>query len=367
MSSRWTVLGLVVALLAMVTWQPIERRARAARMLLEMSGGKTPDDSGIVIRDLTIPMEGASPIAARVYFERGQGRGQGIVLAHGVHRDGIHEKRLVALATRLARAGMVVMTPELTDIADYRITERGIAEIRAAVSLLSSRSDLVDDPKVGLIGISFAGGLGLVAATDPGLQSKLRYVASIGGHHRLDRVLRFFVTDTVDAPGGPTRMRAHDYGLVVLVYGHIEHFVPLEDRDTMRMALRAWLEEDRDAARIHAKRCRTDACTRLFEHVANDTLEAVGPEVLAMINRSGDRLSALSPAGRLDRITVPVFVLHGSADSVIPPAEAAWAREELRGQPHRVLVTPLLDHVEVSKEASRWDELELVELMARLL
>jgi hypothetical protein len=50
---------------------------------------------------------------------------------------------------------------------------------------------------------------------------------------------------------------------------------------------------------------------------------------------------------------VPVYLLHGSADSVIPPSETDWA--------------PLLDHVEISRTARLKDELALIDFMSELL
>jgi hypothetical protein len=38
----------------------------------------------------------------------------------------MNERRMVPFARELARAGLVVMTPEMTDLADYRITRQGV-------------------------------------------------------------------------------------------------------------------------------------------------------------------------------------------------------------------------------------------------
>ena len=64
---------------------------------------------------------------------------------------------------------------------------------------------------------------------------------------------------------------------------------------------------------------------------------------------------------------VPVYLLHGSADSVIPPSETEWAGLELEGAPHRALVSPLLEHVSVEGKAGLYDQFELVDFMSRLL
>ncbi len=81
---------------------------------------------------------GSEPIRARLYFRADQPRGEGIVVAHGVHYQGIDEGRLVPFARGLAESGLTVLTPELSDLADYRITDSGVGVIRDAVRYLAA-------------------------------------------------------------------------------------------------------------------------------------------------------------------------------------------------------------------------------------
>ena len=60
-------------------------------------------------------------------------------------------------------------------------------------------------------------------------------------------------------------------------------------------------------------------------------------------------------------LRVPVLILHGSADNVIPAAESVWLAEEiplieLRG----VLITPTFSHVDPQQKVTWLDELRLV-------
>ena len=77
----------------------------------------------------------------------GQTGGRGLIVAHGIHHEGMNERRMVPFARELARAGLVVMTPEMTDLADYRITRQGVSVIRDAAVYLSGRRDLVGDAR----------------------------------------------------------------------------------------------------------------------------------------------------------------------------------------------------------------------------
>jgi pimeloyl-ACP methyl ester carboxylesterase len=239
--------------------------------------------------------------------------------------------------------------------------------IRDSIAYALERRDHVEGDTVGLLGFSFAGGLSLVAAGDPDVARRLEYVTSVGGHHDLERVLRFLVRNRVETPAGTRPEKAHEYGLVVLVYGYLEHFAPREDLPAMRAGVKAWLEEDRPRARKLAAERKTPESDRLWKLLEEGRIQTLAPEVEAILAGKQRELAALSSRGRLSTLGVPVYLLHGSHDSVIPPSETDWAAMELGSQPHAALVTPLLEHVSVAGAAGLGEKLALVRFMAHML
>ena len=365
---RWlVVLGLVLG--AALCWGPVARYARAARFLEHMAhqtGLNARSPQVVATREVTI--EGASgPIRARLYFRADQPRGDGIVVAHGVHYKGIDERRLVPFAQGLAESGLTVLTPELADLADYRITDSGVGVIRDAVRYLAADREHVRGDRVGLLGFSFAGGLSLVAARDPETAERLSFVTSVGGHHDLRRVMRFLIHNEIETPTGIVHLQAHEYGLVVLVYGNLEQFVPTSDLAPMRAGFKAWLHEDRKAARELARARATPEANALWELLEAGKLQTLAPRLDALLEAQTASLAALSAAGHLGDLNVPVYLLHGAHDNVIPPSETDAAGLELGAARHVALVSPLIEHVEVSKSAGLSDELALVSFMAQLL
>lgn len=357
-------------LLALFVWRPAGRYLRAAQFLRQMSQPAAAADAQaapvVLTRDLSIPGE-KGPIRARLYFRADHPRGEGLVVAHGVHYRGIDEGRLVPFARGLAASGLSVLTPELTDLADYRITSSGVGVIRDAVRYLAADREHVASERVGLLGFSFAGGLSLVAAEEPATAEHLSFVTSIGGHHDLRHVLRFLIHNEIETPSGVKPLEAHEYGLVVLLYGNLEQFVPPSDLAPMRAGFKAWLQEDRKAAREFAKARTTPEANALWALLEAGKLQSLAPGLDALLEAQRAGLSALSPAGKLAGITVPVYLLHGAHDNVIPPSETDAAGLELGAARHIALVSPLIEHVEVSKSAGLGDELALVSFMAQLL
>ena len=85
-----------------------------------------------------------------------------MVIFHGVHHLGIDEPRLVAFAAAMASCGIRVLTPELPDIKDYRVSEASVTTIGGSVKWFAAATG----GPVGVMGLSFSGGLALVAAAD---------------------------------------------------------------------------------------------------------------------------------------------------------------------------------------------------------
>lgn len=363
--SRWfIVLGLSVGML-LLAWGPVSSYRQAARLLERLSpraNVASTEAASVRSQELTIAGE-SGPIHARLYASIDSKARGCIVVAHGVHHLGIDERRLVPFVRALAESGLTVVTPALTELSDYRITLSGVRVIRDAVKYLAESPKHACE-RLGLLGFSFAGGLALVAAAEPETAGRLSFVTSVGGHHDLRRVLRFIVRNELETTAGVVHASAHEYGLVVLVYGNLEHFVPAIDLPPLRAGFRAWLREDRPLARRLAKPRTTAEAARLWQLLETQQLQSLAPALEALLQGQQEQLAQLSPAGRLHGLGLPVYLLHGAHDSVIPPSETGAASAELGTAAHRALISPLLDHVEVSGHAGVGDKLALVSFVA---
>jgi len=356
------VVGLGLVLLA-----PAGARVwRAQRLLRSLAAAPAEASAEVQTEEVTIAGRGKA-IRARLYRRTdGTGR-QGLVVAHGVHHQGIDEKRLVPFARELARSGLVVLTPALDDLADYRIDARSVGELADSVVYLGGRADLVDHRRVGLLGFSFGGGLALLAAGEPLLRERVSHVVSIGGYHDLGRVLRFFLSGVAETPDGPVAAQPHEYGPLVLLYRHLDRLVPAGDRQALREAVRAWLREEFPRARTLAQTLSSVEARWLFAQIDGRALDRLRPRLEALLAEDTATLEELSPRNKLARIDAPVYLLHGKGDTVIPATEVRWAKAELDRREHQALISPLLEHVEVSHQASFGDQLDLLLFMSRAL
>ena len=317
---RWRVALLTVSALVVLGWGPAAAHARAASLLDRFGDAGAGAAPSPEVDELPFPivargaLAGSAPIRARLYQPR-RGAHGAIVLVPGVHHLGIDEPRLVRFARAVSASGVAVLTPEVRELIDYQIDGASADEIGDAAHALR---EALGTP-VGVIGMSFAGGLALLAASDARFASDVAFVVAVGAHDDLARVSRFFATNEIPRPDGSIlHLAAHPYGPLVLVYDRLADFFPAADLAVARDALRLWLWEEKDAARARAKELPAEGSRAKLTALFDGRIASIAPVLLAEIDAHPDAMRAASPHGRLGELRAPVYLLHGAGDSVIP-------------------------------------------------
>jgi dienelactone hydrolase len=301
--------------------------------------------------------------------------GRTFLLAPGVHASGVDEPRLIGFATDLAAMGHVVVTIGPPGLAQYRVSPDTTDAIEDAASWLAAQKDLAPDGRITMMGISFAGGLSIVAAGRPALAGKVAAVVSLGGHGDLGRTLRYLCTGR--EPDGTIRP-PHDYGVVIILLGLIDRTVPAGQVAGLREALLTFLEASRldliDKAQSAAAFERARAIEQslpepsrtLMGYVNRRDVTALGSLLLPLVPEA--EAPGLSPE-RSAPPQVPVYLLHGADDNVIPAAESVLLGQALarQGNPVHVLATPLITHAEVDHGARLRDVWRLIHFFTAVL
>jgi len=370
--SRRTIkrsLLLLAAVVVVALARPVWTHLRAAAVLLRV---QSPQHPGTLANLIAHPIEEvptevptpSGPIRARLYIPKDRPHAPGMVLVHGVHHLGIEEPRLVAFARALSASGIRVLTPELLSLADYQVD-------RASIDLIGYSARALSAPlgqKVGLLGLSFSGGLSLLAAADPRFAPYLRFVVSVGAHDDLQRVSQFLITNTIERPDGSIlHMTAHEYGALVLIYSHVSDFFPPADVPVAHDALRLLLWEKNDESRKRAE-LLSPASRQKMELLYSGHVEALAGEIREAIVRHQGEMAPVSPHGNLGALQVPTLLLHGTGDNVIPSSELLWLQRDVpRAALKSALISPAIGHVELEREPSRADQWRLVHFMAQIL
>jgi dienelactone hydrolase len=313
----------------------------------------------------------SSEVRARVFRPDGTPT-RAALLVSGVHPDGIDEPRLISLANELAASGVVVVTPEIDDLLHYRLTARVTDTIEDVARWMTSHPDLFGSRRIGLIGVSFSGGLSVVAAGRPALRDRVAFVLSFGGHGDLPRVLHYLCT----GEGSPHR--PHDYALAVVLHQAADLAVPPEQVAALRQGVEAFLVasalnrtepakaqqllEDLRSMPMHMPE---PSATFMKDLNARD-VAALGKRLVPYLPQLGQD-PALSPE-RSPAPAAPVYLLHGIDDNVIPASESEHLAEHLRATtPVHQLIGGFLTHVDVSGRPGVKDTWDMIALWKRML
>jgi len=381
---RWIPVVIVVSMLAVLTYAAAPY-VRAASLFARVGnvGGRVEAIARAAARNVTVRPRHTVPtrqgeVSAQFYFPDGAIR-RTVLLVPGVHSMGIEEPRLTALARDLAGSGIAVMAMALPDLMGYQITARSADSIEDAVGWMAKQPELAPDGRIGMVGISFAGGLSLVAAGRPSIRDKVAYVVSFGGHGDLERVLKYLATgEAVKAPGVRT-IPPHDYGVAVILYAGADRVVPADQVAALRDGIRTFLLAsqltlvDMDQANAMFAKARAmeaplpEPSQTYLKWVNDRNVKGMGPLLAPHLALEAD--PAASPERAPDVPAAPVFLLHGDEDTVIPAAESVVLANRLRerGADVRLLLSRIITHAELDKSAATGESWNMVAFWADIL
>ncbi len=166
-----------------------------------------------------------------------------------------------------------------------------------------------------LVGVSFAGGLALVAAGRPSLTNRLDAVVSLGGHGDLERTLQYLCTGLL--PDG-TVHPPHDYGLAVVALAAVPRLVPASQTAGLTHAIGTYLEASLDDSATRARgmallaQARTEAAAlpdpsrTIMTALTNRDVTAAGRWLAPLVTELS-RDPALSPESSPPTLA-PVFL-----------------------------------------------------------
>jgi len=374
----FAIIAAGIALLCLAAWPFARAHLQAVAVLREVAGQPTP----WIARGLTVPVatqdfnlsietaSGPRPLRARMYTPttwtaQSSSHAPAMVIFHGVHHLGIDEPRLMGFAAAMASCGIRVLTPELPGIMDYHVSQDSVESIGESVRWFAAQTG----GPVGVMGLSFSGGLALVAASDPHYYPAFKFVVAVGSQDSMLRVAEYYMSGRDARPDGSTEVLApHEYGPLVLEYEHVEEFVPAPDLGPVRAVLRAHLYEDRpgEAAATHLL---NEVQRREARDLMDTKLPATHAAIAASIARHAGESAGLSPEGRLRTLSTPVYLLHGEGDNIIPSAETLWIASELQPDELKaMLVSPVLSHLDINgPKPGAMDQWRLIHFFARMI
>lgn len=280
--------------------------------------GETP-----VKEELTFAANGRQ-VSADIYRPDDNDRHGAMLVVIGAAPRALEDERVVRLAKSVARAGLVVMVPELEHLLADEMVPEEIDEVVAAFQYLRAQPS-VDPERTGIIGFSVGAGIGLVAASDPRISSDVALFGSFGGYYDLYDVITAANTETITSDGHQTRWEPDDKTLQVLRRSLIYYVEDPRDQDILT---RIFLEDD-DSARqeLGGLSPRSRAVFDILDNHdparAAELFAALPPDYQAILRR-------LSPSASLNGLRAELIVMHDRHDHYIPYVESRRLAEAAR-------------------------------------
>lgn len=286
--------------------------------LLASLGGFSDRPAPMERRSITLPL-GGEERPADLYRRTDLRPKAAMVLVPGVTPEGRNDARLVAFAELLAEARFQVLVPELPQLRDLQVHADDAQDVAEAVAWLAEQSD--PPSPVGLTAISYAAGPAFLAALQPETRQQVGFLLAIGGYHDITAVVTYFTTGFYKGPDDDAWQAGEPDPRAPWIF--LQANASRLDSASDAAALRAFAE-----ARLQDPQAPVPAGLgpeggAVLALLLNEDPDAVPALLRALPERLRRDLEDLDLAARqLSRLDLPVLLLHGRDDPVIPASES---------------------------------------------
>ena len=292
--------------------------------------------------------------------------GAGLVLVPGFTPHGKDDARLVDLALSLSRARFLVLVPDLSGPREMRVRledSRGIADAAmhlAQMDLLRGRQG------VGIVAISYAAGLAILATMERDAQPSIRFLVSIGGYYDTSALARFVTTGKYrQSPSGRWQAsKPHPAAKWFFLAGSIDLLDdPGDRRLLLAIAERRMDNPDAPVGELTA-RLGTEGRS-LLAFLENADPDRVGALLRELPERIQSQLQRLSLKNHdLSHLAGRLLLVHGREDSMIPYTESMALASAVPGS--QLFLIDGFSHID-SDGVGFTGQLQLIDAMQALL
>ena len=307
---RLSYVAVVIAGLGMLP--AVQARAKAMAVLVEAVGVEVPRPFAPPVARVEISLDG---VTGDLYYP-GE-RAPAIVLVPGAVEAGTDDPRVVRSARAIARAERAVFVVDL-ELAERRFVEDDIDRIVRAARALDSHP-LVEGP-VSILGFSFGGSFGLIAAADPRLAGRLAQVAVFGAYFDLVGMIQAVTTGVSLVDGRRIPWEPHPLAAEILEDVALR-LVPRAGRDALAAALNGSVSAEG----------LPPALRSVYELLRNEDPERTSRLAARLPGQALDALERFSPSSVAADLTAPVIAMHSVDDPAVPYGEALRLVDELPG------------------------------------
>ncbi|HJQ28060.1 MAG TPA: alpha/beta fold hydrolase, partial [Rubrobacter sp.] len=340
----------VVLLLAAVYWSWIDAQVRAVVVISSVLDAPvfTPavDAASGEPRFADVRVAGYPSLVVK---PAGEGPWPAIFLVNGTVPEGRKLPEVRRLAGGFARAGYLVVVPDLPGLMEDRITPQTADSATRAAREISTMPD-AEGGKVAIVGVSTGATLALLAAEDPALEGKVSLVAGVAPFSNIKTVVSVATTEHYRRPDGQiVAYKAAPFLSYVVARSLVATLPPGEDRRTLSGELeKVGRENPHPLSGLRSRQIGDlgPAAKSVVRLLANRDPERFEALYAALPEESRDELGDLSPLAGTGHIRAPVDIATGPHDKYFPPSES-YGLKYVAPQ-RQVTVTGALDHTKLN-------------------
>lgn len=278
----------------------------------------------------------------------GEGPWPAVFFVNGTVPEGRKLPEARRLAEGFARAGYLVVLPDLPGLMEDRITPETVDETAEVARAVSDRPDTTDG-EVSMVGISTGATLALLAAQRPDVGDRVSLVAGVAPYSDIRTVLNVATTGRYEKDDGSfARHDADPFLSYVVARSTIAALPPGEDRQKLSAEIEAVGRENPDPLGGLRPRRTGDLgpdAAAVVALLANRDPARFDDLYSDLPNGVKEDLEAFSPLAGAGRIRAPVEVATGPEDKYFPASESH--NLDAVAPDLRVTVTPAIDHAEL--------------------
>jgi pimeloyl-ACP methyl ester carboxylesterase len=342
---RKAIIILVIVAAAVLLRVPLKHLSFSIRLALSMqrlASGAAKQNLD-VIETSAYRRDGTQDYEALCYRPAKSHATSALILVAGISELGCRHPMLVALARMLADKGLFVITPDIKELREFKISSKPIDQILFWHRQVSSMQGAERIRKIGFAGISFSATLALMAAARPEVRDTAGFAAGIGSYYNLARCAKgWFAAGSAAAENNryPTRF----YAKWIIMLAALDMVAASSDRIFLHEVLGNLLLERKVPPAGASLSVEGLRWYRMATMPAGQSDPDLALEIEDYL--TSRIYSQLDPKDTLMQLRCPVFLIHGAYDDLIPPQESTELHQRVTHS--YLLISPFLTHTHPS-------------------
>ncbi len=244
-----------------------------------------------------------------------------MVLVPGAAVLGRDEPRLQALARTFARAGFVVLVPELPEVRRLALSRADADRVASALRQLHKWQP---DQPLGVAAVSYAVAPAIIAALEDDLGPQMAFVVGIGGYRDAEAAIRFVTTGTFRplGDGRAFQVEPNAYGRWAFLLANAGRLdSPLDGQLLAEIGRRRFGDRAADVTRLAAELGPQGRAVLAL--VENRDPDSVGRLIAALPEKVRREIDGLNLALHdLSKLRGHLILVHGRSDPLVPYSES---------------------------------------------